>query len=61
MESFLSTELLSYLFSDHPVFTAASDFHSQRSVSIPKPDPPTSLGKEENIGRDNDTLFSGTI
>lgn len=61
MKSIARAELLLYLFSDHTVFTPGSDFLSQRSVSILKTDPPTVLGKEENISRASDTICSGKV
>ena len=61
MKSTAREELLSYLFSNRTVFTPGSDFLSQRSVSILKMDAPTILGKEENISRASNTIFSGTV
>lgn len=51
---------LSYLFSDHTIFTRGSDFLLQRS-SVLKMDPHTGLGKEENISKAGDIIFSGTV
>lgn len=54
-------ELPSSLFSNHTAFTPGSNFLLQRSVSIPRMDPPIILGKEENMSRASNTIFSGTV